>query len=748
MKIIKILFAVCMLPLAVMANPTGGEIISGDVEIRTSTDSVTINQASDKAIINWDEFSIGFGETTDFIQPSVNSVALNRVVGDNVSEIYGALNSNGVVCLINQNGVLVSPEGVINVAGFTASTLNIGDDAFNPAEDMVLTGDSEATIINKGSITALEGNVVMVAREVFNEGTISAKKGEVGLAGFDKEFLLLHKGSNKIAVKHAEAQGMVSNTGIIESVQAKLLAAGGNIYSLAINQEGIINATGINIVSTVSDEYDEIGMEESTSGRIILTANEGQVYVNGEMKAEGGAVLLTADEVNLEEGMIDVSAVNGDAGYVVVNGAVDAELDDLYEVIGELEGGAGIFDVLDPFVTARKINVGENFTIKADSVSVDRDKYSFYNDAGVIIIAAKDVSVDGDISAKAFGEECDESGGVVVIGMDKIRVNGDIDTYSENSYYDDEYGGVILAGRNLKVAPDCVSESKVQELLAKNEVVLIAEDMELKGANISWDAATSLLLAGDKKVYIHDSEIKNETTGEVGLLALKGGVEVSNSQIEASDVFIDGSNTQKEPKEGLDKYINNGTVTTNGGNGVFIANSTIAAKEDLSLEGEGSDFGVLLFDNTNLSMEDGDIEIVSKGQDGISIWGKDINITSVKGDITITGEASDGLAVDIDEGPAIKALNGNITIDGTCKKDSKKPSLAISIDENVTISAPNGIVTIKGEGSGDNLGYLIGEDNVTIEGKEVVYEGDKLEQDAVMKAYNLDPSFFEFEDEE
>ncbi|HAF58520.1 MAG TPA: hypothetical protein DCL00_02930, partial [Opitutae bacterium] len=40
-------------------------------------------------------------------QPNVDSAMLSRVIGDNLSEIYGTLNSNGQLYLINPNGILL-----------------------------------------------------------------------------------------------------------------------------------------------------------------------------------------------------------------------------------------------------------------------------------------------------------------------------------------------------------------------------------------------------------------------------------------------------------------------------------------------------------------------------------------------------------------------------------------------------------------------------------------------------------------
>ena len=57
------------------ANPTGGQVAAGSASINTAPGTVTVNQQSNAAIINWQSFSIGAGELTKFIQPSSTSAA-------------------------------------------------------------------------------------------------------------------------------------------------------------------------------------------------------------------------------------------------------------------------------------------------------------------------------------------------------------------------------------------------------------------------------------------------------------------------------------------------------------------------------------------------------------------------------------------------------------------------------------------------------------------------------------------------
>jgi len=70
---------------------------------------MTVTQTTSKLAADWQSFSIGAGNSVNFVQPSASAVALNRVLGSDVSVIQGALNANGQVFLVNPNGVLFTP---------------------------------------------------------------------------------------------------------------------------------------------------------------------------------------------------------------------------------------------------------------------------------------------------------------------------------------------------------------------------------------------------------------------------------------------------------------------------------------------------------------------------------------------------------------------------------------------------------------------------------------------------------------
>jgi filamentous hemagglutinin family protein len=178
-------------PPAAGTLPTGGTITHGSGTIGTpSGNTLIITQTSNVMGANWQSFSIGSGSTVQFNQPSSSSIAVNRVTGNDRSEIYGNLQANGQVFLLNPNGVFFSSSSQVQVSALVASTKSITDAQLS-AGDFTLTGSSTASIINQGSLKAVgnggvggtgKGYVVLAADQVKNDGTIEANGGKIVLA--------------------------------------------------------------------------------------------------------------------------------------------------------------------------------------------------------------------------------------------------------------------------------------------------------------------------------------------------------------------------------------------------------------------------------------------------------------------------------------------------------------------------------------------------------------------------------------
>src|SRR5258708_39913145 len=172
---------------ATPALPSGGSVVSGRVFVAAPSEtSLAITQSSQKALINWQSFSIGAGVSVTFKQPNSAAITLNRVVGTDVSTINGNLFANGQVWLINGNGILFGKESRINVGGLVATTSDMRDADFlaGKYDFGIPSHNPNAAVVNQGSITAAPGgSVVLAGARVVNDGVIEANLGKLVLAG-------------------------------------------------------------------------------------------------------------------------------------------------------------------------------------------------------------------------------------------------------------------------------------------------------------------------------------------------------------------------------------------------------------------------------------------------------------------------------------------------------------------------------------------------------------------------------------
>ncbi len=250
--------------------PTGGSVRAGNATIGAPIgSSLTVNQTSTKAVIDWSTFSIGAGGKVNFANG--HGVTLNRVIGGGQSDIFGTLTSTGSVFLLNQNGVFIGKGGVVNVGGsFVASSLDMTDNAFMNGRVLTLSGAGRGAVTNQGDIVATAGDVELIGQQVTNGGTIRAPGGEVGFAAGQQ--VTLSQGAptgEKLTVTIGDPGASITNTGLVTAVSAELRANGGNIYALAINAGSRIEATGI----------------ASKGGDVYLTAGSGALTAQGEIDA-------------------------------------------------------------------------------------------------------------------------------------------------------------------------------------------------------------------------------------------------------------------------------------------------------------------------------------------------------------------------------------------------------------------------------------------------------------------------------
>ena len=226
-----------------------------------------IDQSTDTATLNWASFNIGEGGSVVFTQPEATSIALNRIFQNDPSRIFGALEANGQVFLINQNGFIFGENSSVNVGSLVASSLDLTPEAVangilgasrDRAPAFAVFTDADGTPLPSGAIriengaqlNADGGRVLVFAPEVTNLGTITTPAGQTVLAAGDAIYLTVEGDSDlRGFTVEVDGAGTVSNgDGTVNNageLVGEISAERGNVTlaGLAVNQNGRISAT-------------------------------------------------------------------------------------------------------------------------------------------------------------------------------------------------------------------------------------------------------------------------------------------------------------------------------------------------------------------------------------------------------------------------------------------------------------------------------------------------------------------------
>jgi filamentous hemagglutinin family protein len=275
--------------LLAQTMPSGGQVAAGQATISHFTPSyLQVDQASDKAILNWQSFSIGAGGQVQFVQPSSTSVALNRVLGNNPSQIFGNLGANGRVFLVNPSGILFGPGSSVNVGALVASTLSITDDDFLAGRYTFSNAGGAGSILNQGNLFSHSGYTALLAPQVTNEGFIFANMGNVALAAGDRVSLDM-VGDNliRVSVEQAALNAAVVNTGNIEAFGGNVLLAAHSANALL---DTVLNTQGFVRAARMIEQGGEIVLDGGSQGNVAVG---GGVFGDGHLTLSGADVTVS-----------------------------------------------------------------------------------------------------------------------------------------------------------------------------------------------------------------------------------------------------------------------------------------------------------------------------------------------------------------------------------------------------------------------------------------------------------------------
>nr|WP_321460173.1 GLUG motif-containing protein [uncultured Cohaesibacter sp.] len=486
--------------------PSGGNVAAGAAAIRSDGSAMTITQASQQAIVNWNSFSIGAGNSVTFVQPDRSSAILNRVTGSTGTSIAGSLSANGQVYLVNPNGIAITSSGTVKVGGgFVASTLGITDEDFLDGS-LTFNGDgASASVSNEGVITVGRGGyAALMGGSVSNDGLVSVPLGKIGLGSGEQITLdLSGDGFMQVALPtedDAEGEGaLVENSG-------KLSANGGSVVMKAATAREAarqaINMSGVVEAKTMSGQNGLIVIGGGAGGSVTVS---GKATASAS-KGKGGSIKISGAEIDLVGAELDAS---GQAG----GGSV---------LVGGLKHGA------DGMQRANVTNVDADTVIRADATGE--------GDGGEVVVWSDELTrFEGTITALGAGSG--SGGDAEVSGKQQLDYQG----FTDLSAASGQFGTLLLDPYNLTISDDgsgssftassddsTLLTSVLEAALGSANVTVSTgsggtQDGDITVASaIEWDAGTVLTLDAANDIIINADISVNGATGGLELITAAG----------------------------------------------------------------------------------------------------------------------------------------------------------------------------------------------------------------------------------
>ena len=324
----------------VLANPTGMTVGSGTATLSQSGPQLTI-RTSQNANLNWQSFNIAAGETTIFQQPTAQSIVLNHINDPNPSQIFGSLQANGIVVLMNSAGFYFGPNSYVKTGGLIVSTVNCIPPQNTGGSWQFNGPPPAASIINYGKINVVNGGpAFLVAENVANFGDITAPGGTIGIAAGQDVLVSERPDGRGLSMKVNLPEGSVDNEG-------HLVADAGTISVNAqvVNQNGFVQANSVR---------DENGVIELVASDKLNLGASSKIIANGDNSAggsSGGSVTLQSGNTfsDASGGRIDVTggSLGGNGGNVEISAPDVLSLNSIIDARAQSGWTAGKL-LLDP----------------------------------------------------------------------------------------------------------------------------------------------------------------------------------------------------------------------------------------------------------------------------------------------------------------------------------------------------------------------------------------------------------------
>ncbi len=714
------------------ALPEGFHVAAGDAKTPILEGSSLTIESGKHAIIDWQKFSIDRHETVRFLQEGSHASILNRVTGGSESAILGMLESNGRVFLINPDGLLIGPDARIETSGFIASSLDILNEDFLNGGDILFAGEGNGPIINQGIIHCPLGDVLLIAKQVKNEGKIEAPQGLASLAS-GTEILFKPSGSERIFIRPEKSIACeLENTGSIQALAVELKSG---VYATAVKSSGQIDAYGL----------------QEEGGRIYLVADVAEI--DGSILSD--EVHISAREVNLlDNAIIDVSGN---------------------------EGGGSVS------ISSFNINVAPGASIFADS-------YVDGNGGQIILVAENETHFHGAISARSFGKGdggfAEVSGGSLwVSGHADLRsASGNFGTFlcdpgpilinhlsgaSGPNVFGDDFINMQLGLGNFTIDTANGTLGTLQTITVNDDVSIVWPQSTtltlLAAANILFDdpgLGTGAVISNSGSpalainfeadgtdpgnypgIWMKAPTTITTTSGDIVLFGRGGNMGMNNIgifmdngslvQTATGIIFLEGQGGAVATVNNTGvTLINSSSLVSTGGAGSIdiIGNSNspsstvsaginllnnsqvISNGVDINLSGTSHGTGVnndgILLGDTLVESTSGIVTLMGTSSAngdtsaGVRFTGILSKVSNTNGDISITGNSlspsgtsNDGITLDF--GSVSTSGIGSITLDGTASSTAVNDDVGVRISNGGTATTTgSGAISVTGHGDG------------------------------------------------
>ncbi|MCW5866467.1 MAG: filamentous hemagglutinin N-terminal domain-containing protein [Candidatus Eremiobacteraeota bacterium] len=585
-RIHRTLLAALLASGVALALPENGQVIQGSLQIsQPQSHILQILQSSPTGIINWGSFNIDAHQLVQFLQPGASSALLNRVIGQDPSQILGQIQANGRILLVNPNGILFGPGSSVNAGSFLATTLSIQDQDFIQGRYQLQQDPNSPlrAVVNQGEIRVTDGGfIALISPLVDNQGLLIAQQGQVVLGATRQATLQVDaRGLLQVSIPdgfrgHSQPspQTVLLTQGQMSDTLAQLVRGG--------QPEGeriIETAQGIQLVGAEGLLVNQ-GTIRSQAGNILMDSSQATVNTPGSLvsassaQGNGGEIRVLSAGSAIQMGQLAVASQSGDGGFIEVSGRT-VHLTQAPDLSAP-QGKAGQL-LIDPDFVHIVSGGGDNPTfpvLAGDAPTTQFINASALDTAGSVIVEAQqDLFIDPGVAVQ-LTQATD-------LTLHAVDGNLEMGTGSSISATNPATTITLLAG----------GTATVRDILASNITINAGDKVDLLSGQFGTAGAPTVMSVNAPHIFTEiDGQIEVVgTSANVSLNAAEDAVFSAGSRfnIQSPTAYL----TVEGDTRGV-TLLQDASVHASGtGNITFQSN------------GAGPDTGVFLRENSELRMD-------------------------------------------------------------------------------------------------------------------------------------------------